>query len=197
MTHIKEVVGPVLKKLLDQSIKNCKKCKGLNVPDITESAPGFGNINSPVMFIGQSLCTACMATQIPFTGGSGLILDEIFNRLRVKKSDLFITNLVHCHPPNNRPSTPEEIDNCKVYLEAEIELVNPLLIVGFGNDVKNVFFNTTLPFDHGMRCTNGKYEGRTIIFFYHPAYYYRKSGLNGVETKKYINFIVEYLEKWV
>jgi len=188
---------PMFKGIIDRSIKKCSRCPGLNIPNITESAPGFGNIDSPVMFIGQSLCTACMDTQIPFTGGSGIILDTIFGRLGLMKKDIFITNLVHCHPPNNRPSKPKEIKRCRPYLDAEIMLVNPILIVGFGNDVKNAMFESHIPFNQGMRCVNGKYEGRTMIFFYHPAYYWRKGGLYSKETQQYIDIIVDYLRGYV
>ncbi len=53
-----------------------------------------------------------MATQIPFTGGSGKLIDECFDRAEIAKEEIFITNVVHCHPPKNRKSLPEWIKNC-------------------------------------------------------------------------------------
>ncbi|WP_306460726.1 uracil-DNA glycosylase family protein [Mycobacterium arosiense] len=72
---------------------------------------------SPVVVVGQSLCgKPCMRAQIPFTGGRGRFLNLALERAGLTKSDIFTTNVVHCHPPNNRPSLPNEIENCRPYL---------------------------------------------------------------------------------
>src|SRR5688500_13022092 len=91
-------------------VRQCTKCPGLNLSGVTEAAPAFGNPESPIVFVGQSLCRPCMRTQVPFTGGSGRFLDVAFAAAGVQKSDVFITNVVHCHPPDNRPSRSEEIE---------------------------------------------------------------------------------------
>ena len=57
-----------------------------------------------------------MDTKVPFTGGSGRLIDDILEMAGLDKPDIFITNVVHCHPPNNRKSYRYEIDNCKHYL---------------------------------------------------------------------------------
>ncbi|MEO6325755.1 MAG: uracil-DNA glycosylase family protein [Thermoanaerobaculia bacterium] len=93
---------------------------------------------SPVVIVGQSLCHPCMASQVPFTGGCGKLLDEAFARANVQKAALFITNVVHCHPPENRPSKDHEINNCKGYLFEELGLVTPTLVVGLGKDAERV-----------------------------------------------------------
>lgn len=191
------------KRLLDIRIKKCDNCLGLNIKGETENAPGYGNLNSPVMIIGQSLCTSCMHTQIPFTGGSGLILDKIFALAGVKKEDLFITNLVHCHPPKNRQSLPEEIICCKPYLEEEIDIVNPLLIIGLGNDVKSNLFSYRDRMDNMMayqllyRNINGKFAGRHTCFVYHPAYVDRQGGMNSEYGKVYVEFFVDLLRRFI
>ena len=80
----------------------------MNVPGETQSAPGFGTVCSPVVIVGQSLCgKPYMDSQIPFTGGSGKLIDEALDNVDKDKSDVFTTNVVHCHPPGNRPSRPE------------------------------------------------------------------------------------------
>src|SRR2546427_8443393 len=101
---------------LVKQIKQCTKCDGLNIEGVTESAPGYGNLYSKVMIVGQSLCRKCMETQIPFTGGSGKMLDRAFEIAHIRKSDVFITNVVHCHPPENRVSFSQEITSCRSYL---------------------------------------------------------------------------------
>ena len=95
------------------TIEQCHKCPGMNEPGKTEAAPGFGSIRSPVVIVGQSLCEKCMDTKVPFTGGSGRLIDDSLKAANLDKPEIFITNVVHCHPPNNRKSYRYEIDNCK------------------------------------------------------------------------------------
>lgn len=123
-------------RTLATRIRNCTACDGMNIPDITQAAPGYGSPQSPVMIVGQSLCGPCMATQIPFTGGSGRFLDRALDAAKLTKESVFTTNVVHCHPPKNRPSLPHEIDNCRPYLAREIAIVAPLLIIGLGRDAR-------------------------------------------------------------
>lgn len=118
------------------TIERCRKCVGLNEPGKTEAAPGFGSIRSPVVLVGQSLCEKCMDTRVPFTGGSGSLIDESLAAADLKKPDIFITNVVHCHPPNNRKSHRHEIENCKPYLFDELEIVTPKLVIALGEDAR-------------------------------------------------------------
>lgn len=127
-----------LKIALDDEIKRCRRCEGLNIPHVTESAPGYGCVSSPVVLVGQSLCEKCMDTQIPFTGGSGDLIDEAIARAGRKKEDVFISNAVHCHPPKNRASLQHEIVNCAPFLHRELELVRPRLVITLGRDAERV-----------------------------------------------------------
>lgn len=119
---------------LRHKIKMCKRCPGLNVPGVTESAPGYGSGDSPIVIIGQSLCRPCMKTQIPFTGGSGRIIDQSLQLIGLPKHKLFFTNVVHCHPPDNRVSKPQEIANCVEHLQIELQIIQPKLIITLGKD---------------------------------------------------------------
>ncbi len=105
----------------------------LNVPGITGSAPGFGSLYSPVAIVGEALCRRCMEEREPFVGGSGRILEAAFGRAGIAKSDLFITNSIHCHPPADRDPYPHETANCSDFLRAELrEIVRPQLVIGVG-----------------------------------------------------------------
>lgn len=117
-------------------IATCHDCAGMNLPKKTESAPGYGSIESPVVIVGQSLCRKCMDSKVPFTGGSGKYIDQALQRAGRMKSELFITNVVHCHPPGDRPSKPHEIDNCRHYLHDELNVVQPILAIGLGEDAQ-------------------------------------------------------------
>ena len=121
-------------RTLAAQVRGCTACEGMNIPAVTQSAPGYGSVHSPVAIVGQSLCGPCMATQIPFTGGSGRFLDRSLAAAGLAKEDVFITNVVHCHPPGNRPSQPHEIANCRPYLHRELAIVAPRLVIGLGRD---------------------------------------------------------------
>lgn len=124
-------------KWVNRRIAKCRKCDDLNVVGATESAPGYGDLSSPIVFIGQSLCTACMATQIPFTKGSGYYIDLALSCSELTRRDVYITNIVKCHPPKNRRSKSSEMRNCVEYLREELIIIDPLLIVALGNDAAN------------------------------------------------------------
>lgn len=114
-----------LKITLDTEIANCRRCDGMNIPGVTASAPGYGSLTSPVALVGQSLCEKCMETRIPFTEGSGDLIDEGIALAGLKKKQVFISNAVHCHPPKNRASHQHEIVNCSPFLHRELEIVRP------------------------------------------------------------------------
>lgn len=125
-------------KALANQIRACRRCEdwGLNEPGKTEAAPGFGSVRSPVVIVGQSLCGPCMKSQIPFTGGSGKLLEDSLDRAGKFKDQVFITNVVHCHPPRNRKSLPEWKENCTPYLHRELKIVQPSLVIGLGKDAE-------------------------------------------------------------
>ncbi|EUA93408.1 uracil-DNA glycosylase family protein [Mycobacterium ulcerans] len=123
---------------LDAEIAGCRRCEGTNIAPTTMSAPGYGCVSSPVALIGQSLCEKCMESQVPFTGGSGELIDESIQRAGREKEDVFISDAVHCHPPKNRSSHQHEIVNCSPYLHRELEIVRPRLVVALGRDGERV-----------------------------------------------------------
>lgn len=118
-------------------IKHCRLCPKMNVPGVTQSAPGYGSLASPVVIVGQSLCNRCMETGIPFTGGSGRYIDQALALAGREKSEIFTTNLVHCHPEGDVASERQWIDKCKGYLHEELAIIKPILIVGLGDDAEN------------------------------------------------------------
>ena len=155
-------------------VSECRRCPGLNIPGETESAPGFGNVGSPVVFLGQSLCRKCMKTQVPFTGGSGLLIDEILAKSGLRKQEVFVTNVVHCHPPDNRPSHAQEIANCEGHLHAELAIVQPRLIVCLGKDAQAAASRWAA--DRGLpwRPDLPASTRLALLFAYHPAYIRRR-----------------------
>ncbi|MFY9920150.1 MAG: uracil-DNA glycosylase family protein [Mycobacterium sp.] len=95
-------------------------------------------MRSLVVVVGQSLCRRWGASQIPFTGGSGRVIDAGLALAGIAKDQIFITNVVHCHPRGDRESFPEEIEKCSRYLQRELEIVQPRVIVGLVRDAEAV-----------------------------------------------------------
>jgi DNA polymerase len=124
--------------LIAQRISTCRQCPGMNAPGVTASAPGYGSAHAPVAIVGQSLCRKCMESGVPFTGGSGTYIDQALEIAGREKRELFITNVVHCHPHDDRKSRPYEIENCLPFLHEELDVVSPRLIIGLGADAEKV-----------------------------------------------------------
>lgn len=124
--------------LIAQRISTCRQCPGMNRPGVTASAPGRGWAHAPVAIVGQSLCRKCMDSGIPFTGGSGIYIDRALELADRKKPELFITNVVHCHPEDDRKSRPYEVENCVHFLHEELDVVSPQLIIGLGKDAEKM-----------------------------------------------------------
>ncbi len=158
-------------KILNRNIRRCKRCEGLNVPGVTEAAPGWGDLNAEIFFIGQSLCTQCVQTMIPFTKRSGYLLDLVIRLCNLKRKDVFISNLVHCHPPKNRASTKNEIRHCKEYLLMELGIVNPCIVVALGGDAQTFIKKHTKVIE--SLCD----DRIQFINVYHPAYFARMGGM--------------------
>jgi len=125
-------------KNLNEDIKSCTKCNGLNLKRTTENCTGFGNWNARIVIVGQSLHEPGMDSTIPFIKNCGYALDAALRLSGLTRYDVFITNVVHCHPPRNRASTAGELENCRPYVLMEIELIKPELIVLLGNDAKEL-----------------------------------------------------------
>ena len=121
---------------LNRKIARCDLCDGLNVKRFTDSAPAWGDPCSPFFFIGQSLHKPGILSGLPFIKGSGYLLDAALRLSGLQRKDVFITNVVHCHPPGNRASEQDEKLNCLAFLKEEITIVQPELIVALGNDAK-------------------------------------------------------------
>lgn len=121
---------------INRKIAACSLCDDLNIRRFTDSTPGWGDLNAKVLFVGQSLHKPGIISGLPFILGSGYMLDAALRLSGLLRKDVFITNVVHCHPPGNRASDEDEKKNCLCYLQAEINIVQPELIVALGNDAK-------------------------------------------------------------
>ncbi len=126
----------VRKKHLDRHIRACRLCEGMNIPAVTASCPGWGDLCAKIFVVGQSLHEPGVQSGVPFIFGIGYGLDAALRLSVLTRLEAFITNIVHCHPPRNRASTDEEKENCLPFLAEELKIVRPKLVVALGNDAR-------------------------------------------------------------
>lgn len=152
-------------EVIAEQIRAQKCCKPSD--DVKNPVPGEGNPNAEIMFIGEAPGFHEDQVGRPFVGNAGKFLTEMIQSIGYSREDVFITNIVKCRPPDNRDPFPEEIEACRPFLEGQIKLINPLLIVCLGRHSLNYF----LP-DFKISAVHGqpKHRGeRYILPLYHPA----------------------------
>ena len=132
-----------------------------------KSVPGDGPANAEIMFIGEGPGFHENEQGHPFVGASGKFLDQLLAQAGLTRADVFIANVVKCRPPGNRDPLPEELAACDLYLEAQIQAINPSIIVTLGRFSMNKFFpDAKISAVHGQMQKVG---GRFVIPMFHPA----------------------------
>lgn len=129
---------------------------------------GEGNPNADVMFIGEAPGQKEDELGRPFVGAAGKFLDELIESMGWKRSDVYISNVVKYRPPDNRDPTPEEKEQCMPWLQMEIAIVKPKVIVPLGRHSLGHFYQKmSISNVHGtaQKLT----DGVTIFPIYHPA----------------------------
>ena len=100
----------------------------------------MGNTNADIVFIGEAPGKNEDEMGVPFVGRAGKFLDEMLGKIKLKREDIYITNIVKYRPPNNRDPLPEEKASCKKWLLEELAIIAPKLIVFLGKHSMNDFF---------------------------------------------------------
>lgn len=152
-------------KKIAESVKKCSQCRLHRTR--TKAVPGEGNINAKIMFVGQ--CPGYNEDQSgrPFVGKAGALLSNLIKMANLDRSNVFITNIVKCRPPENRDPMVDEVRNCEPYLEGQIKLINPKIIVTLGRFATAHFIkDAAISEVHGNPLTT---KGRIIYPLYHPA----------------------------
>jgi uracil-DNA glycosylase family 4 len=158
-------------KLQELNTKWLAECTCKLRKTATQGVPGFGNADARIVFIGEAPGAKEDKGGRPFIGAAGKFLDEMLASIKMKREDIYITNIVKYRPPENRDPTPKEIADCVGWLEEEIKIIDPVLIVFLGRYSMNYFFpKMKISEEHG-ELTTEKYFGRLRNFLplYHPA----------------------------
>ena len=133
----------------------------------TNAVPGEGDPNARVMLICEAPGWHEDQQGKPFVGASGKFLSELLTKAGLSREEVFITNVVKCRPPGNRDPLPDEIEACAPYLERQIEVIDPDVIVTLGRFSMAKFFpGERISKIHGEPKTVGH---RLVVPMYHPA----------------------------
>jgi len=145
---------------------SCNRCRLRNT--CRQVVFGEGNIKSKIMFIGEGPGRDEDIQGRPFVGRAGQLLNRILKAAEFERQDIYISNVVKCRPPGNRLPNPDEVKECRNYLEAQIRIIKPEIIVCLGTMASQVII------DPKVRISNirGKWfarQGIRVIATYHPA----------------------------
>jgi DNA polymerase len=137
------------------------------------SVPGVGDERAEWMFIGEAPGAEEDARGEPFVGQAGRLLDNMLAALGMsRRSNVYIANVLKCRPPGNRTPEPLEAESCRPYLERQIELVDPQLLIALGKSAASLLLGTDASIA-SLRGRVHRYQGRPLIVTYHPAYLLR------------------------
>ena len=148
------------------TILSCNRCELANTR--THAVPGEGHGNAVVMFVGEGPGYAEDQQGRPFVGKSGQYLTEVMQSVGINREDVYITNVVKCRPPENRDPLIQELEACADYLDQQIVLINPRIIVTLGRfSMRRWFPNGSITRIHGQVRNIGR--GRIALAMFHPA----------------------------
>jgi uracil-DNA glycosylase family 4 len=164
-----------LEKIAEE-VRQCCKC-GLGSTR-TNAVPGEGNPNARIMFVGEGPGADEDAQGRPFVGRAGQLLDKIITACGLKRSDVYIGNILKCRPPDNRDPRADEIISCLPYLQRQIEIINPEIIVALGAHAARTLLDTTKSIGQLRGQFHEYYAGINrppikLMATYHPAYLLR------------------------
>lgn len=151
---------------LNNKICNCQKCSlGATRKKFVF---GAGNPNSDVMFVGEAPGADEDEQGLPFVGRAGQLLTKIIESINFKREEVFICNILKCRPPNNRDPQPNEMQTCEPYLQKQIELIKPKLILCLGRISGQTLLKTNETLTT-LRQKVHDYRGIKLMVTYHPA----------------------------
>ena len=133
----------------------------------TNAVPGDGSRTADIMFIGEGPGFYEDRDGLPFVGPAGKLLNELLASIGLKRDEVYITNVVKCRPPNNRDPLPDEVKSCKPYLDRQIEMIAPKVLVLLGRHSFLRFFpGESIGKARGQAR---KWNGLLAYPIYHPA----------------------------
>ena len=155
---------------LRATVAGCTRCSLHQTR--TQTVFGVGDPNADWMFIGEAPGAEEDRRGEPFVGRSGQLLDQMLAAIGQSRQSVFIANIIKCRPPNNRDPKPEEASACRAYLERQIAIVNPRIIIAVGKIAAQNLLGTDSPVGR-MRGKRHSFGNVPLVVTYHPAYLLR------------------------
>jgi DNA polymerase len=154
------------------AVAACQRCELHGTR--TQTVFGVGNTNARWMFIGEAPGADEDRQGEPFVGRAGQLLTSMIRALGLQREDVFIANVLKCRPPGNRDPRPVEAASCRTYLERQVALVNPTLVVAVGRIAAQNLLATETPIAK-LRGKVHAFGARSwpLVVTYHPAYLLR------------------------
>lgn len=177
---------------LEETILNCQKCPLAQTR--THAVPGEGDLNADLMFVGEGPGRDEDLQGRPFVGRAGQLLTKIIHAMTFQRDAVYITNIVKCRPPGNRNPLGNEIASCMDYLLAQIEQINPKVIVTLGKVAADFFICSSL----GITALRGdfyNFDNIKVMPTFHPSYLIRNEGNKSLkkmvweDMKKVMDFL--------
>lgn len=160
-------------------VRGCPLCKLSR--SRKNAVPGEGQLSAKIMFIGEAPGRSEDEKGRPFVGAAGRILDELLKKAGIERSEVFITNIVKCRPPNNRVPKEDELTACRPYLDRQIALIKPKVICILGRTAYSSLLGGS-----SITANRGKIverAGQKYFLTFHPAaVIYNKGLLSALEA---------------
>ena len=182
---------------LRAAVAPCAKCPQL-ARTRTQTVFGVGNIDATIMFVGEAPGADEDLAGEPFVGKAGQLLTKIIETMGVKRSEVYIANVLKCRPDTapgasgNRRPTPVEMHTCLPYLRAQIEIINPTVLVALGAVAMEGLLGSVEPMGR-LRGRWHEFQGIPLMATYHPAYLLRSQSLG--EKRKVWQDILLVMER--
>ena len=155
---------------IHQSLKDCKRCKLCK--GRTQIVLGEGSLKPVFMFVGEAPGAKEDESGRPFIGRSGQLLTKMIEAMGVKREEVFIANVVKCRPPENRAPRPDEVEQCRPYLEAQIKVLKPKVVIALGATAAKNLLRTKEAIGE-LRGKVHDFQGTKLVATFHPAYLLR------------------------
>jgi len=156
---------------LQQKVQHCTQCLEL-VNNRTRTVFGTGDMQARLMIIGEAPGADEDRQGEPFVGKAGQLLNRMIEAMGLKRQQVYIANVLKCRPPDNRDPKPHEIIDCSGFLQRQISLVSPDVIMIVGRIAAQSLLKTTTPISK-LRGSVVEIEGIKTVITYHPAYLLR------------------------
>jgi DNA polymerase len=154
-------------------VRGCPLCKLARTRK--NAVPGEGQLSAKIMFIGEAPGHSEDKEGRPFVGAAGRILDDLLKKAGIERSQVFITNMVKCRPPNNRVPKEDELTACRPYLDRQIALIKPKVICILGRTAYSSLLGGS-----SITASRGKIverAGQKYFLTFHPAAVIYNKGL--------------------